>query len=306
MKYAIISDTHGNAPAFKAVIADAQKQNVDQFLLLGDYAASFPWGNDVVEIIRNIPNATVIKGNGEDYLINIHKNAQKDFSHKQFAPIYWGYQSQTAPNMEYGMNLPQTLTIGDIYLNHSLDAFYRTPPVEFFISNFYREMMNTAPFPFEEYIPRATAAILARPDAVADIMALPRGIHLFGHNHLQFHMEYEGRIFINPGSCGEPLDWNTAAPYTILEYKNGVHSIEERRVEYDLQATAQKLRESEYAAFAPAWSRIMELELFTGKDYFMPFVLHLVETSKAMGETEYPVSNKAFDAACETWDEGKY
>jgi len=305
MKYAIISDIHGNLPAFEAVLADAREQGVDKFLLLGDYASSFPWGNDVIETIRNLPNAVVIKGNGEDYLINF-RNKQNDLTLKQFAPVSWGYKSLSPQNLEYVMNLPPTMKVGDIYLYHSLHVFYRTPIVEFFLSNAYREMMNASQFTHVEYIPRATAAILARPDAVADMEALPPGIHLFGHDHLQFHMEYEGRVFINPGSCGEPLDWNTAAPYTILEYKNGVHSIEERRVEYDLQATAQKLRESEYTAIAPVWSRVMELELFTGKDYFMPFVLHLGETGKAMGEEGHPVSDAVFDAACETWDEGMY
>ena len=301
MKYAIISDTHGNAPALKAVLADAQEQKVDKFLLLGDYASNFPWGNEVVEIIRNLPNAIVIKGNGEDYL------AGTQHSHKQFAPVNWAYNSLSPQNHEYLKSLPATLTEGDIYLSHSHHVFYyRTPPVDLFSSDEYREMMNTSPFSREEYFSRATAAILARPDAVADIKALPRGVHLFGHNHLQFHMEYEGRIFINPGSCGEPLDWNTNAPYTILEYKNGVPQIEERRVKYDLQATAQKLRESEFTTIAPEWSRLMELELFTGKDYFMPFVVHIVETAKAMGETGYPVSDAAFDAACATWNVNNY
>ena len=56
MKHAIISDIHGNIHAFKAVLADAMLQNVDKFLLLGDYASSFPYGNDVVDTIRKSEN----------------------------------------------------------------------------------------------------------------------------------------------------------------------------------------------------------------------------------------------------------
>jgi len=50
MKYAIISDIHGNLFAFKEVLADAKAQGVDMYLLIGDYASSFPWGNDVWDV----------------------------------------------------------------------------------------------------------------------------------------------------------------------------------------------------------------------------------------------------------------
>jgi hypothetical protein len=53
------------------------------------------------------------------------------------------------------------------------------------------------------------------------------------------------------------------------------------------------------------WSQVMELELMTGKDYFFPFVLHLIETGKQLGRTEYPVSNEVWEAAVRTWDKEK-
>jgi hypothetical protein len=60
--------------------------------------------------------------------------------------------------------------------------------------------------------------LLSLPEALKDIIALDKGVHLFGHNHIQFHMEYEGRLFINPGSCGDSCDFNTSASYDLLEY----------------------------------------------------------------------------------------
>ena len=47
MRYAILSDIHGNRFALEAALADAQSQGADMYLLLGDYNG-FPWGNEVI------------------------------------------------------------------------------------------------------------------------------------------------------------------------------------------------------------------------------------------------------------------
>ena len=54
MKYAIISDIHGNLPALEAVIADAEQQGADKFLFLGDYYRNLPLGNEVTDVIRKL------------------------------------------------------------------------------------------------------------------------------------------------------------------------------------------------------------------------------------------------------------
>lgn len=47
MKIAIISDVHGNYPALLAVISDAIRNNVDQFIFVGDYIFDLPYPNEV-------------------------------------------------------------------------------------------------------------------------------------------------------------------------------------------------------------------------------------------------------------------
>jgi len=307
MRYAIISDIHGNLPAFEAVLTDAKAHGIDKYLLIGDYASNFPWGNAVMDIICGLPNAVVVKGNGEDYLINIKKQGQTDFSHKQFGPVYWAYNSMSAENLDFIMSLPETITINDndtnIHLVHASNIFFRAPKINLFHSELLRKAIYEKLFPIEEYAVRAKAAALSRPDVVADIETLPKGIYLFGHNHLQFHMEHNGRIFINPGSCGEPLDLNTNSPYTILD--TTTNTITERRVKYDIQTTRDMLNSPEYTAYAPMWNKVMKLELLSGEDYMMSFVLHIVNTAKEMGCTTYPVTNDIFDVAAKTWDADK-
>jgi len=306
MKYAIISDIHGNIHAFNAVLADAEAQDVDRYLLIGDYASSFPFGNDVVNTMRGIKSATIVRGNGEDYFLDLQKRNSKDLTAEQFKPLYWSYNTLSAENLEYLAGLPAAATISDnnteIHLTHAMNLFYRTPSIALFYSNEFRKLMAKSPFTHEEYLIRARDALLSTPGVMAEIDALPRGIYLLGHNHLQFHMAHEGRIFINPGSCGEPLNWKPGASYSILTVSESGWAVDERHVAYDLNLAAEGLRTSGYAKYAPIWSNIMEKQLFSAQDYFFTFVLHIVETGRKMGCTSSPVSNDVWDVAVKTWD----
>jgi len=314
MKYAIISDVHGNITALEAVLADAKAQNVDKFLFIGDYASNFPFGNEVVDCIRKVAHSSVVRGNGEDYFTNLRGKDPTTLTHEQFKPIYWGLRSLSAENLDYLINLPEICTLTDenftIQLKHALNFFYGkseldNPTMHYFNSSLLRRVMDVEPFTRAELLVRAKAEALANPTALEQIMALPRGIYLFGHNHIQFHMEHEGRIFINPGSCGEPLDCDTRAAYTILSISPDGWEVEERRISLDLNKLIESLHTSGYSAYTPMWSEIITLEIQTGKDFFLPFVIHLIETGKKMNDTQYPVSNEVWEAAIKTWDANK-
>jgi len=324
MKYAIISDIHGNSHAFRAVLADAEKNGADAYLLLGDYASSFPWGNDVVNAMRELAatkRVTAIAGNGEGYFEGLR--GQTDFSHEQFKPVYWSYLALSAENLDYLSTLPETAVVQDpdsntkIHLNHDTPIFYRknSPQIELFHPRNFRDLMRKKKFSHEEYLTQARDALLSRDDAMAEINALPDGVHLFGHNHLQFHTRFGengNKLFINPGSCGEPLDFNPTASYTLLsltanDAKNET-AVEERRVQYDRRAAAEALAASEFTAYAPVWSNIMKKELETGIDHFGIFVRHIRETGLAMGVPENhsrPASPEVWNQAVKTWDTEK-
>src|SRR5688500_10319546 len=54
MRYALISDIHGNLPALEAVLADiASRPAVDATWHLGDLVGYGPWPNETVALIRN-------------------------------------------------------------------------------------------------------------------------------------------------------------------------------------------------------------------------------------------------------------
>jgi predicted phosphodiesterase len=53
MKYALISDIHGNLPALEAVLADIDARgDVEAIYHLGDLGGYAPWPNEVVALLR--------------------------------------------------------------------------------------------------------------------------------------------------------------------------------------------------------------------------------------------------------------
>lgn len=305
MKYAIFADIHGNIHALEAALADAGTHGADKYIFLGDYYRECPWPNEVAEAIRKLPSATVIRGNGEGYLTALKGQNQSEWTHEQYKLAYWNYRALTRDNLDYLTALPETAVLSEgghtLYLSHSSNVFFRSPKIPFFSSMGFRLKMEAAPFSHEEYLVTAKNALLSCPGAARDIHALPKGIYLFGHNHLQFHMEYDGRLFINPGSCGSPLDYDTTAAYTLLTCTDDAVTVLEKRVEYDLDAAIEALRNSDFAAYAPVWSKLMECELISGRECIAPFLNHVTETATRFGRSEFPVGNDVWDAAVKTY-----
>ncbi|MCL2593396.1 MAG: metallophosphatase family protein [Defluviitaleaceae bacterium] len=316
MKYAIISDIHGNAPALEAVLADSKKHNVDKYLFLGDYATiGVPLGNEVVDIIRNLENIVIVRGNHEDYLATTYNQDQEGMLddksyHEQYKPLLYAYRALSKVNLEFLPNLPKNINISDngleIYLSHSSNIFYRGTRVNYFHSSHYRDQAEIKPFTHKEYLELAKEEALSREDVVEDINKLPDGVYLFGHNHLQFNMQYKGKIFINPGSCGLPLDCNKNAPYTILEVNNRTIKITERRVEYKIDDLLKRFKNSEFYSYTPIWGKIIERQLLTSKDTISLFIRHVLEIAQEAGCTTQPVNNEIWDIAVESFDFNKF
>lgn len=69
MKLGILSDVHGNRHALEAVIADGIDREVDRWWVLGDLVAIGPDPVATLELLANLPHATITRGNTERYVL---------------------------------------------------------------------------------------------------------------------------------------------------------------------------------------------------------------------------------------------
>ncbi|RLI18471.1 metallophosphoesterase, partial [Candidatus Bathyarchaeota archaeon] len=66
---------------------------------------------------------------------------------------------------------------------------------------------------------------------------------LLGHTHVPYLIEVDDRRLANPGSVGQPRDGDPRASYMLIEVEEGEVSIHHRRVEYDIDEVAERMRQ---------------------------------------------------------------
>jgi diadenosine tetraphosphatase ApaH/serine/threonine PP2A family protein phosphatase len=200
---AVLYDIHGNLPALEAVLADAEDAGADRFLLGGDYGTPSPWPHETLARLRELPEATWIRGNGERWLreppeISMVVQAYEDFE---------GVLSDEEIDRLYG--LPQSAELDGILYVHG-------SPIS--------DVESFAPHP-EAGEERLLGGVRDR-------------TIVFGHSHQQFRRSGpDGTDLVNPGSVGMPLDGDVRAAWATWD-----GDFELRRTEYDVERAAAAYR----------------------------------------------------------------
>lgn len=198
---AVLYDVHGNLPALEAVLADAEAQGADSYLLGGDYAAFGAWPAETVARLEALPAATWLRGNWERW--------QADRAAVPDGEIFTGaadYACAALGERTVGRHgtLPQQLALDPGRFCHAspvsdMDGFSLPPAVD-----------------------EAADALLL--DGVDERLVV------FGHTHVQFtRTTPSGTELVNPGSVGLPVDGDARAAYALLDGS----AITLRRVTYD-------------------------------------------------------------------------
>lgn len=274
MKYAIISDVHGNYPALIKVIEDANLNKVDRFIFLGDYVFDIPFSNEVVQYISKLKNADVILGNKETYLKNLSKENQSSWVFDQMGAVYQTYRELSTDAMSYISTLNEEVYIPlksgkFIYASHYTKGMPQQAKQDCGSASFHKKMLESS-FSHEQFLD--DFRIMINQDVYKEMFnEINAAVILMGHNHLQAYGYCGDKLIINPGSCGQPLDFDNRAAYTILEETQSGFNVIEKRVEYDIEATIQSAKKSKIYECGTIWCELVFLAMRTGRDYFGKF-----------------------------------
>lgn len=310
MRYAIIADIHGNMPAFKAVLEDAKQMKVDGFIFLGDYCLFSPFPNEVIDTIKTLPNAYVIRGNHEDYFNNISTEDNTDWINGQFATLHWTYNELTEENLDYIYSLPSELTVDDsnipIRISHYPQTYFNNTKVIHFKNSTYSKNYIKKPFSKNDFSTLVNNTLSNDSDLKEVLSKLPNGIYAFGHTHLQWHFQLDDKLLINPGSCGIPLDCLTGASYTIIDTSKNKFEVIERRVQYNIEKTIDTLLESDLFKKSNVLSSIVATELSTAFGELHAFFDFVHDYSVKVQDDSYPYSKEVWNNAYELWESQKH
>lgn len=224
---AVISDIHGNLEALDAVLADARREEVDAIVCLGDVVGYGADPNACLERVRAEAKATVL-GNHDAAACN--PRLADNFNEVARAAIAWTRQTLTPDNLEVLQHLPYDFVEADTrYVHASPDE------------------------------PAGWHYILTEQEAWNAFEACAEPVCFVGHSHVPLRVLMrrgrlvvaeadvvdigpDERALLNVGSVGQPRDGDWRASYALWD--PAARRMVARRVEYDLEKAARKIREA--------------------------------------------------------------
>ena len=199
---AALYDIHGNLPALEEVLKDAEAAGADAYLLGGDFASFSPWPRETIERLRELPNTTWIRGNGERWL------REPPFDRPEVMALFAAQSSGLGTDEGWLYSLQAHCELDDVLYVHG------------------SPLSDVESFP---------------PEPAEDDERMLNGVRdktvVFGHSHQQFRRPGpNGTTLINPGSAGMPLDGDVRAAYAL---RSDAGEFDFRRAEYDVERAVQ-------------------------------------------------------------------
>jgi len=219
MRYLIISDIHANLTAFKRVLEDAQGK-WDVIWCLGDIIGYGPDPNECVALLRESEHIS-LSGNHDWAVLN--RLDLTTFNDEAHQAISW------TQSVVYLEELPSTIVQGDFTLAHGSP---RHPVWEYLVD----EAGALANFAIME---TQYCLVGHSHTPLIFIEINEKSVDLYSPMYDQPLNLEGGRLIINPGSVGQPRDYDPRAAYAILDTDK--MTWEHRRVVYDVRETQDRM-----------------------------------------------------------------
>ncbi|MCG8555198.1 MAG: metallophosphatase family protein [Proteobacteria bacterium] len=228
MRIGVFSDVHANVEALSAVLEAYRDERVDRYYCLGDVVGYGASPNECIELVRETAELTIL-GNHDAAVAG-----RMDYS-------YYYEAARRALDTHARMLTPEHMQwLKSLPYKHDLDELGVL-------------LCHGSPVRLEEFeyifAPEQARECLEVYDELGDLT-------LIGHSHLckvfalsrydvrelppaSFSLEQGWKYIVSVGSVGQPRDYDNRASYTV--YDSGTRSFEFKRVEYDIDAAANKI-----------------------------------------------------------------
>lgn len=205
---AILSDIHGNFEALKAVMKEIDNMSVQEIYCLGDVVGYYPQINECCELLQERKIKTIM-GNHDWYM------AAKSFCPRSRSVndcLKYQHEIITPQNYEWICSLPVYLSEHGISFVH---GSWNNPIDDYFE-------------PSEEYLER-----------------LSDKFFVSGHTHKPLIFNSKNKKYCNPGSVGQPRDWDNRASFATFDGIDFcIH-----RVEYDFTVVGKLMDQAGFNGY---------------------------------------------------------
>jgi diadenosine tetraphosphatase ApaH/serine/threonine PP2A family protein phosphatase len=234
VRYFVLTDIHGNAEALDAVVRAVPAGSYDRLLVLGDLVGYGADPNAVIDRVRALKPAAVIRGNHDKVAAGIED--AEDFNLAAREAALWTAEALTPVNRDYLAELPS----GPVIVDDGVEIFHGSPDDE-------------------------DAYIFENLDALRALKMTRRPVAFFGHTHLPIAfvlradlfdiivpdtreristlmLDKGARYLVNPGSVGQPRDGDARAAYALYDSDQSI--VQLCRVPYAVDAAQVKIRKA--------------------------------------------------------------
>jgi len=226
LRYAILSDIHGNFDALDAVLGVLKKEKIDKFVCLGDLVGYGAEPQKCIDVVKEICVATVA---GNHDFACVEKTNIEFFNAFAKEATLWTRKNITPAGRKWLEDLPLLSDVDDTFtIVHG--TLYSPPLFDYIQTTF---------------------------DAYLSLQVLQKRVCFLGHSHvpISFFMgdaitysldpviklEPNIKALVNVGSVGQPRDDNPRAAFAIYDTNDAI--IEIRRQEYDIESAVKKIRD---------------------------------------------------------------
>lgn len=231
MRVALISDIHANAYAVDAVLADIERQAIDQIVCLGDAVQGGAQPAETLRRLREL-GCPIVMGNADAWLLSGVNTGQEEMTPLQERVRQWSLSRLSADDRAFIAGFAPTVRIA-MTPRDSLLCFHGSP------TDFDEIILPSTPY---ETVRQSLSGHDARWLAG-------------GHTHIQQVRRLGSGFFCNPGSVGLPYntEWPEVehgpdpwADYAILTATDNTVSLEFRRLPLVIAPLLDILRASDH------------------------------------------------------------
>ena len=243
MRIALLSDVHGNLPAFQAVLADVDEAGAEQVWCLGDLVGYGAHPDACVELARARCDLCLA---GNHDLVVTGEIDIADFSSSAAAAASWTREHIGAAALEFLRSLrPQDE-------GHAIGLYHASPrdPVwEYVLSTWQADECMDLMDPRVGAVGHSHVALWFRRDKEGEAQGAP------AEGGLERDLS-EGEWLVNPGAVGQPRDLDPRAAWLLLDTETW--SAQWRRVEYPIDEAAAAIEQA-------GLPKVLAERLYSGK-----------------------------------------
>jgi diadenosine tetraphosphatase ApaH/serine/threonine PP2A family protein phosphatase len=232
VRIAIISDIHSNIEALTEVLKVLDRSRVDRVVCLGDVVGYGASPNPCCDLVRTNAEVTLL-GNHDAAV-----SGRMDYSFYYDAARHaldWSAEVVSDQNHAWLRSLPFTYRIGEVGFSHGSPIEPRAYEYIFALEQARELTPYTSDLPEVTFIGHShlCKAFALGNGEVSDVVSAKFGVKK-GYKYI-----------ISVGSVGQPRDYDNRACFVV--YDTASRTVEYLRVEYDIQASAQRIFDADLA-----------------------------------------------------------